>query len=344
MPNLLSIEEFLREREQDLRPLLDVRSPGEYDKGHIPGALSFPLFDNQERSVVGTLYKKQGKGIALRKGLEFVGPKLGAFLDQAEALSPERKLFVHCWRGGKRSESMAMLFRAADFEVGVLKGGYKAFRNHIHRVFEQPFKLWVLGGETGSGKTYVLKALADRGQQVLDLEGLANHRGSAFGSLMLPEQPSTEQFENLMFEQLHQFDPSRPIWVEDESMRIGKVFIPEGFWRQMEKASLIRLKVPMALRVENLVKEYALAQDEDLRESLGRIEKRLGGQHVKAALKAMEAKDYGRAAEIALRYYDKAYRYGLEKKAQPPWFRLEVDHFDAGQIAEQLIEETKVRR
>lgn len=336
MQEKLNIADFLERQGKNPRVIFDVRSPGEFAKGHIPGATSFPLFDDAERAVIGTLYKQQGKEDAVQKGLELVGPKLTPFIEEAKRLCPEGKLFLHCWRGGMRSQNMALLFRTAGFEVEILDGGYKAYRKHIREVLSRPLQLIILSGETGSGKTDILRALEAQGEQIIDLEGIAHHKGSAFGGLMQPEQPSTAHFENLLHHRLMQLDLEKRIWVEDESLTIGKVYIPDPFWQQMLDAPNVYLRLPRALRVERLVAEYAEASDEELADALERIQKRLGGQHVKAAEEALASRDYRKGAEIALNYYDKAYHYGLEKKNRRMLFELPLEADDPMATAELL--------
>lgn len=337
----LNIADFLERQQKDPRVIFDVRSPGEFEKGHIPGATSFPLFDDTERAVVGTLYKQQGREDAVQKGLELVGPKLAPFIDEAKRLCPEGKLYLHCWRGGMRSQNMALLFTTAGFEVEVIDGGYKTYRKHIREFLAKPLNLIILSGETGSGKTDILRALEAQGEQIIDLEGLAHHKGSAFGGLMQPEQPSTEHFENLLQHRLSQLDPEKPIWVEDESLTIGKVYIPNPFWKQMLAAPNIFLKLPREIRVKRLVAEYAAASDDDLADALARIQKRLGGQHVKAAEEALSTKNYRLGAEIALQYYDKAYRYGLAKKNRKTLFELPLESDDPVATAQLLRKHLK---
>lgn len=320
------------------RPLIDVRTPAEFAKGHIPGAVNLPLFSNEERAVVGTAYKQESPEVALLKGLDFVGPKMRSFVEQARAIAPEKKLTVHCWRGGRRSESMGWLLNLAGFDIQTVKGGYKAYRNHILRAFaDRKLRIRILGGYTGSGKTEVLKALADRGEQVIDLEGLARHKGSAFGALGEAPQPSVEQFENDLYEVFRQIDPVRPVWVEDESQSIGRVYIPLGFWRQMRSAKLIVLQLPKEERVRYLVQTYAQYPPEQLVEAYGRIQKRLGGQHVKTAVAALRKGDFETAAAVALRYYDKTYRFGLENRAEEQRIYIELPKLEPGRIAERLL-------
>ncbi len=189
-------------------PILDVRSPDEYNRGHIPGARSLPLFNNEERSAVGTLYLQKGSKEAMLKGLELVGPKMKEFVIQASGLSRDGELALYCWRGGMRSNSMAWLFNTSGIKSHTLDGGYKSWRRHIHGFFGQPVpNLVVIGGMTGTGKTEILEEIERKGGQVVHLERLARHKGSVFGHLGMPAQPSTEQFENELYTSLSTFRP-----------------------------------------------------------------------------------------------------------------------------------------
>lgn len=321
------------------RPLIDVRTPAEFAKGHIPGAFNLPLFTDEERAVVGTAYKQESPEEALLKGLDFVGPKMRAFVERTEQIAKDRKVVIHCWRGGRRSESMGWLLQLAGFDVWTIKGGYKAYRNHILRSFEEPsLPLIVLGGYTGSGKTDVLKALASRGEQVIDLEGLANHKGSAFGALGEDGQPSVEQFENNLYEAFRACDPGRRVWVEDESQSIGRVYIPVGFWRQMRQSPVFFLDIPREERIRYLIESYARFPKEELAMSFTRIRKRLGGQHLQSALAAVDAGDAAGAAEIGLQYYDKAYRFGLSKRNRDQIHPFEIARINPEKIADRLLQ------
>ena len=337
MQNPISATEFLAERSS--RVVFDVRSPAEYEQGHIPGALTFPLFTNEERAEVGTMYKQVGKEEAMELGLRFVGPKMEMFVKQAKALAPERRLAVHCWRGGQRSGSMAWLLRQAGFDVVTLEGGYKSYRQFVLNGFEETnLKLVVLGGRTGSGKTKILHALRDLGEQIIDLEGLANHKGSAFGFIGEAPQPTVEQFENDFFEQILTLDPSRHIWVENESRSIGRIFIPEGFWLKMRVAPLMNVEIPDEARIENLLADYVLTDRSELETAFQKIATKLGGQHLKTALEALNQGDYAAAARIALAYYDKTYQYGLDSSLSTDIRRLTFDHGNAIEIAQSLAD------
>ncbi|RMF29077.1 MAG: tRNA 2-selenouridine(34) synthase MnmH [Bacteroidetes bacterium] len=319
------------------RVLLDVRTPAEFARGHIPGALNLPLFSDDERAEVGTLYKQTSPEAALLRGLELVGPKMRALVEQARRLAPQGNVLLHCWRGGKRSESMAWLLRLAGFDALTLEGGYKAYRRHVLESFERRrLKIIVLGGKTGCTKTALLHRLRQLGEQVLDLEGLAHHKGSAFGALGQPAQPMPEQFENDLFEEFRRLDPTRPVWVENENRAIGRVFIPEAFWRQMKAAPLINIALPLERRIQNILADYGAFPREELAEAFRKIHKRLGGQNLLAALQALEAGDLRRAVEIALTYYDKAYQHYLDKNQAPHILRLEFQDEPLDAIAEAL--------
>lgn len=318
------------------RILLDVRSPSEYSGGHIPGANSLPLFTDEERAKVGTIYKQIGSEEATLIGLDIVGLKMGDLVRQANQLAPEGKVLVHCWRGGKRSGSLSWLLEMTGFDVAVLTGGYKAYRQYILQQLEAPRKYLVLGGRTGCGKTQILKALAEMGEQVIDLEGLSHHKGSAFGWIGEEPQPSTEQFENQLFEIFRTFDPSRRIWIENESRKIGSVYLPDPFWRAMKNAPLINLSVPLQERLRHLVAVYSDENKADLVLSFNKIAKKLGDK-VRPAMEALEAGDYAQAAEIALYYYDKTYQFGLENTSAPEVLNFETSIIDPVENAGQLL-------
>jgi tRNA 2-selenouridine synthase len=310
MPTVLHTEEFL------LAPglMLDVRSPAEYEHAHIPGAMSFPLFSNEERSQVGICYKQRGKEAAVELGLQIVGPKLVTFVQEAKQLSRDRVLRIHCWRGGMRSGSMAWLMETAGFQVAVLNQGYKGFRQWVRDTLAVPKPILTLGGMTGSGKTAVLQELARQGEQILDLEALANHRGSSYGALGLPPQPSTEHFENLIALTWWQFDQQHPVWIEAESRMIGTCRVPDEIFRPLQQAPVIELQRSRPERIAILMQEYGSANREDLITATERIARRIGGQHAKAAIEYIQNGSLELAIAIVLDYYDKTYRYDLQKR------------------------------
>lgn len=314
MATELDIETFI-DRSREL-PIIDVRSPAEYTHAHIPGAVNLPLFDNDERAEVGTLYKQKGRYEALKRGLDIVGPKMRGFVERAGELTSQQsnRLLVHCWRGGMRSSSMAWLLETAGFSIYTLQGGYKAYRNWTLTYFENPFSLIALGGYTGSGKSELLKQLSKMGEQVIDLESHAHHKGSAFGHLGQSRQPTGEQFENNLAYELARLNPAKPIWVEDESRLIGKRCLPDAFFKQMQQAPLVCVAIPEEKRLDRLVQEYAVFSDEALKQSINNISRRLGGLRTKQALQAIDEQKYREAARITLSYYDKVYQYSLDER------------------------------
>lgn len=312
----ISIEVFLKERE--VIPVIDVRSPSEFKKGHIPGAINVPLFTDEERAIVGTKYVQESRYSSVVAGLDLVGPKLSGFVETATKIAPNGKILVYCWRGGMRSSSMAWLLNLSGIQARTLVGGYKSYRRFAKEYLAKPLNLVVLGGMTGSGKTDMLKELLNRGEQVIDLEGLANHKGSAFGAIGQKPQPSTEFFENLLFEELNKLDTTSPIWVEDESKSIGSVFIPHEFFDKMLNSRVIAIERSFESRVKKLTAEYTNCDPQLLIDSTRRIAKRLGGDNVTKAIRCIEEGQFEEAVAISLKYYDKAYQYGLTNKKVKP--------------------------
>jgi tRNA 2-selenouridine synthase len=335
MTKPLSVEQFL-EKAQTL-PIIDVRSPGEFERGHIVGAVNIPLFENHERAEVGTRYKRVGKESAFLLGLDIVGPKLSGFVKKVNKIAPEKEVLVHCWRGGMRSGSFATLLSSAGMKVSLLVGGYKSYRNFILEQFRKPLNIIILGGKTGSGKTEILYELEKQGEQILDLEGLANHKGSAFGMLGQAPQPMTEYFENMLYEKLSRLDTSRRIWVEDESKNVGCCNIPDGLWQQMRMANVAFIDVNKEIRIGRLMNEYAQFSFEELKQATDKIAKRLGGQQHKDAIEALAEGDFSVGTDIALHYYDKAYLHGLSKREPAKVRTFEVTENNPIATATQLI-------
>ena len=333
MPFSLSPTNFLKAAET--LPVVDVRSPGEFLQGHIPGAVNIPLFSDEERARVGTTYKQVSQEEALLLGLELVGPKMADFVREAKVLAPEKEILVHCWRGGMRSGSFGWLLETAGMKVSTLVGGYKAFRNEVLSGFKILQNIVVLGGKTGSGKTEILHQLREMGEQVIDLEGLAHHKGSSYGAIGQLPQPSTEHFENRIYAQWRQLDPTRRVWVEDESRTVGRCLIPQEVWTQMQNAPLVLVEMEKAMRIGRLVREYACFDINLLYQATDRIQKRLGGQHYKAAIVALDQKDFATVADLTLTYYDKAYQHGVGQRNVV--LTLETNKDNPEETAERLI-------
>ena len=314
-------------------PVLDVRSPGEYAHAHIPGAYSLPLFSDEERKVVGTAYKQQSREVAIKIGLDYFGVKMRHMVEEVEVVNSkfkiqnskppdggsrvDNRILVHCWRGGMRSAGVAWLLDLYGFKVYTLQGGYKSYRNWVLQQFDADYPLHVIGGYTGAGKTEVLKKLAAKGHKTIDLEGIANHKGSAFGGLGAGAQPTQEMFENELAMALYNIASDgvqQPIWIEDESQRIGSVNLPGAFYDTLRTAQVHALSVPFEQRLEYLTKEYGKHKKEELINATVRIQKRLGGQNTKTAVNYLIEGDYKESFRILLHYYDKYYEKGLKER------------------------------
>lgn len=305
-------------------PIIDVRSPGEFARGHIPNANNVPLLSDAQRAEIGTLYKHAGIEPAIARGREIVLQKTGPLIDSVRAIASEPDVLVHCWRGGMRSSGFAGLLQQHGFQPRLLKYGYKAYRQAAHRCFETSRRIIILSGHTGSGKTQLLNGLRSAGQQVVDLEGLACHRGSVFGGIDQPIQPTVEQFENYLFQQWKDLDPVKPVWIEGESLAIGQVIIPLPVWKQMSAAPAVVLQVERTQRIDFLVDEYGGLPAEKLAAAIEKIKKRLGGARLRDALDALHRNDLRTFAGIALDYYDKAYTKSLQKDQHPVLVKLHL--------------------
>jgi tRNA 2-selenouridine synthase len=332
---LLTIDEFLSLRHQ--LPVVDVRSEREYEAGHIRSAINIPLLNNAERVIVGTTYKQKGQEEAITAGFRLVGPRLVDMIEDSKKIGTA--LIVHCWRGGMRSSNFCQFMSMTRIKTHQLKGGYKAYRQEAVESFKKPLKLFSLSGYTGSGKTEILQALSGEGEQILDLEKIAHHKGSVFGGLMMPPQPTTEQFQNELFEEILKLDPSKRIWIEDESIAIGKIFLPEDLWKQMTHSKLLEINVPKEVRIKRLVNEYGASEKQKFLEAMTKITKKLGGQHYNAAKEKLLVGDMSSVIDILLTYYDKAYCNGLEKKKKRIKVFSSWNGTDVHVYAQQLIKE-----
>ncbi len=323
----LTIKDFLELTAQ--YPVLDVRSPGEYEHAHIPGAYSLPLFTDEERKVVGTAYKQQSREKAIKIGLDYFGVKMRKMVEEVEALVKARAasnlgnpvphleggrgVLVHCWRGGMRSAGVAWLLDLYGFKVFTLVGGYKAYRKWVRDQFEKPHQLTVIGGYTGSAKTDLIRNLQKEGMPVIDLEAMACHKGSAFGAMGEKPQPKQEMFENLLAKALHE-NAGANSFIEDESQRIGLLQIPNPFWTTMRKSRLFFLDIPFEARLDYLTEEYGKFEKEKLVNAIIRIQKRLGGLETKTAINYLLEDNVKESFRILLKYYDKCYSKSLQNR------------------------------
>jgi len=303
-----------------------------------------PLFTDEERAVVGSAYKQESRESAIKLGLDFFGPKMKRMVEEVESLVQSREsgvksselrtpnsktILVYCWRGGMRSGAVAWLLDVYGFKVYTLIGGYKKFRNFVLDTFKLPFELKVLGGYTGSGKTEVIKELKRKGELVIDLEDIAKHKGSAFGNIGMPKQPTQEMFENILSFELRKlrYEPPMkdqnipqiiidhsPIWLEDESQRIGHINLPNHLWYTMRQSQIYFLHIPFEERLKHLDKEYGALDKERMIDAIQRIKERLGGLEAKKAIEYLNENNTIESFRILLKYYDKWYTKGLHNR------------------------------
>ncbi len=297
--------------------IIDVRTPGEFIKGHIPGALNIPLLSNEERVLVGTVYKQKGRDEAVLLGLKIVGPKLATFVEEAKSLVKADRVKIYCWRGGMRSQSMAWLLQTGGMQTSTLHEGYKAYRQWVLQTIGEQRSIRLIGGLTGSGKTELLQKLSLQGEQVLDLEDLAQHSGSSYGGLNSFQQPTQEQFENEIAQCWQTFSSERPVWVEDESRMIGKCKIPDSLFAQMRDAPLFVIESNQEMRINQLLKNYGKASISQLIDATKRIERKLGIERTQKVISHLQNQNFTSAIEIILDYYDKMYTDSLKKRHQP---------------------------
>ncbi len=331
----IEIEDYLLSDSEYV--LIDTRTPAEYDKAHIPGAKNLPLLDNEDRVKIGTTYKQKGREEAILQGFDLTGHKWRSFIERALEMAPHKRVAVYCWRGGMRSGIMSWLLDLYGFEVVKLKKGYKRYRNWALEQFEKEYAIIVLGGMTGSHKTEVLKELYNLGEQIIDLENLANHCGSAYGSMNKQEQPSQEMFENQLALNLFNLDATRRIWFEDESRTIGKRVIPEAIFAQMRQNQLMKIDMEKEKRIDFLEEEYGILDKDFLISSTEKIAKRLGPVQTKTAIEAIKLGNMREFINIALTYYDRAYTRGLSMREEEKIKTISIDFVDASQCAKHIL-------
>ena len=339
MVKVIDIEEFSKLANNDELPIIDVRSPIEYNHAHIPNAHNVYLFNDEERKDVGTIYKQIGRKEAILKGLEYVSVRMTAILKSIDEIARKynstNKILMHCFRGGMRSESTAWLCSNYGYDVYMLKGGYKRYRNYVLDSFERDYKIYLLTGRTGSGKTLILNKLKSIGYNVIDLEKIAKHKGSAFGWINEGEQPSQEQFENNLSYELLKYDINSTLWFEDESLLIGRRAIPKSLFNKMREAQkIIYLDIPKECRAEYIVDTYGKYNIDDLKESILKIKKRLGGERLKESLELLDNGNIYECVLNMLYYYDKAYKLSINENKLIS-IKCENNNFD--NIVESIV-------
>lgn len=303
--------------------LIDARSPAEFALDHVPGAINCPVLSNEERAQIGTIYKQVSPFDAKRLGAAMVSANLARHLHETFADKPANwKPLVYCWRGGLRSGSMVTWLRLVGWDAQQMAGGYKSFRGHVISQLEDlvpQMDMRIVCGATGSAKTRVLHALEQAGEQVLDLEGYASHKGSLLGNLPGIDQPSQKRFETLISEQLESFDFSRPIYLEGESAKIGRLGVPLILVERMRKSPVIEVRATPEARLEYLLRDYAYLGDdpEDLIKKLSWLKEMQGNETVHRWQAWAQNKELSPLfAELMAKHYD------------PHYERSQSNHFD----------------
>lgn len=297
--------------------IIDVRSESEFAEDHLPGAINLPVLDDVERAKVGTIYKQVSPFEARKVGAAIVAKNIAVHLDSHFATKEKNyHPLVYCWRGGQRSNSIALVLNQIGWQATVLQGGYKTYRTYVREQLEQlpeKFTYQVLSGLTGSGKTHILRQLAKRGVQVLDLENLANHRGSLLGQEwegQLSPQPSQKGFESLLMQSLQGFDVSKQVWVEAESNKIGQVYLPPSLWQKMKQASCVEVELPIAARIEWLLQEYPhlVTHPDILKRKLEHLKSRYGREKIEEWYCLIDAGKWeALVGDLLNSHYDPAY-------------------------------------
>jgi len=296
----------------DSHCLIDVRTPLEFEDDHIPGAYNVPLLSNEERAEVGIVYKEIGPLEARRRGLELTCSRFDAMVDQIVSLAADKPICVYCWRGGLRSSSVATLVEICGVPVNQLTGGYKAYRSHVVDYFETcdfPSPIIVLHGMTGTGKTEFINGLDQAQWGTIDLEGVACHRGSAFGALGLEQNFTQKYFETVLWNAFRHLPADRAIVLEGESQRIGKYSLPGILYQKMAESCKVWCHASIKTRIERLSVEYARPEYRgEMLEALERIRKKLDGNRYTELKKCLEGWDVdGIARGLIEGYYDKMY-------------------------------------
>jgi len=299
--------------------IIDVRSPSEFAEDHMLGAINLPVLDDAERAQVGTLYKQVSPFTARKFGAALVAQNIskhlvGHFAAKDKAYCP----LIYCWRGGQRSGSMASVLSQVGWQATVLQGGYKTYRAHVREQLQQvPQQLTyqIIGGLTGTGKTLILKQLGKQGAQILDLEGLANHRGSLLGEQWQSPQPSQKYFESLLLETLQNLDPNRPVWVEAESNKIGQIYLPQALWQKITQAGCIEIQVPLVARIQWLLQEYPqmTAHPNLLKNKLQKLQSRHSRKRMQEWYHLIDTQQWPQLVGDLLQvHYDPAYTHALK--------------------------------
>ncbi|WP_040208656.1 tRNA 2-selenouridine(34) synthase MnmH [Neobacillus jeddahensis] len=316
----ITVEDLFR---LNKRIIIDIRSPIEFKDGAIPGAINVPLFSDKEREEIGTIYKHEGQAAAKWKAMEFVSPKIPSLLQTIKSYHTEGELVIHCWRGGMRSKAVVTFLEFAGVYAWRLVGGYKAYRHFILESIPEfiPEKAIVLHGMTGVGKTEVLKILENKGYPVLDLEGMAGHRGSIFGTIGLSEGHNQKTFDSLLYKGLQDIQGSNYFLVEAESKRIGKAVQPEKLMDVKFQGMNICIHSSLEQRVKQLVAEYVSPYMDEtwyhdkISQGINKVLKRIKDPEIRnRLLELLHEQNYPEIILILLQhYYDTRYEHARQE-------------------------------
>ncbi|MEN9223125.1 MAG: tRNA 2-selenouridine(34) synthase MnmH [Thermostichus sp. BF3_bins_97] len=327
--------------------IIDVRSPAEFAEDHWPGAVNLPVLQDAERAEVGILYKQVDPFTARKRGASLVAQNISRHL-QTHFADKDRdyRPLIYCWRGGQRSGSLALVLSQVGWLVTVVEGGYKTYRAWVRRQLQslpQQFTYRVLCGATGSGKTQLLHQLRQQGAQVLDLEGLAQHRGSLLGAEWQRPQPSQKGFESQLLQAFLGWDPAQPVWVEAESAKVGQLHLPPALWQALTASDCIEVRLPMAERVAGLIAHYPhwIEHPQALKRKLLPLKPRYGQARLQRWFELIDGEDWPLfVQELLEQHYDPTYRHGLQRDFSR--IRARVDLPDLSELslkeaAEQLL-------
>ncbi len=333
------IEDVSSESLSGFDAVIDVRSPSEFAEDRAPGAINLPVLSDDERAEVGTIYTQESPFKARRLGAALVSANTARHLQGPLADKPKSfSALVYCWRGGMRSNAFATVLAAVGWRIAVLEGGYQRWRRTVVAGLDATapqLDLVLVDGRTGTAKTAVLHALVERGEQVIDLEGLANHRGSAFGAFQDRDQPSQKAFESALWSAMRDFDPARPVFVEAESSLVGRRRVPNALWAAMKAARRIEIAAPLSARAAFLTRAYAdIAGDPD---TLTAAIEKLRGRHANADIDAWIAlarsgEAEALAAALMQAHYDPAYARARERHGGRISATVEAGRLDAAGV------------
>lgn len=307
--------------------IIDVRSPGEFAEDRVPGAINLPVLDNEERSRVGTIYKQESPFAARKMGAALISRHIADYLDDYFwDKDKDYHPLLYCWRGGTRSHSLALILAQIGWQVTVITGGYKTYRTQVRQQLTQlpgQFQYRLVRGLTGVGKTAILQHLARQGEQVIDLEAIANHRGSLLGQ---PEdntpQPPQKWFESLLLQKFQSFQQSKTIWLEAESSTIGKLHIPAQLWHEMKTAPSVQLHLPLEMRVTHLLQQYQdlIEHPDRLKQQLYRLKYRYGQAQVQQWYDLIDREQWRElVSDLLTHHYDRAYHRSLQHQTPPDY-------------------------